>query len=1382
MEAELLAMDRLQQRIVVPNDATHGDEEIRRLRSSINDLISIQALPTIWDGRESGSIVSTLLDVLVSMLQLDFAYVRLSDSINGSPVEFVQLAQRRAPPPQTLEIGRVLDRWLANQSVNAPLVVPNPAGDGEVKIAPFRLGLTDEIGVLVASSKRANFPTPTESLLLRMAANQSLVALQEARHLHEQKRAAEELERRVADRTAQLTAANEMLRESEKKYRTLFDSIDEGFCTIEVLFDENDNPVDYRFLEVNPSFEKQTGIQNARGRRMRQIAPHHEERWFEICGRIALTGDPVRFESQAAQLHRWYDAYAFRVGEPGDRKVAILFNDITERKQAEAKLLLNEAYLSEAQRVSHTGSLGWRPSSGEFLWSEETFRIFQYEQTIKPTVEFVLKRVHPEDRDLVQQTIQRASQDGKDFDFGHRLLMPDGSVKHVRVVAHAERDRSSELEFVGAVMDVTLAKEAEDKIRLIINTVPGLLWTARPDGWVDFLSQRWLDYTGMTLEHGLGWAWQPGYHPDDLGNVLSKWRAAVAEGKPLEVEARLRRSDGEYRWFLKRAFPLFDNAGRVLAWYGGNIDIHDLKQAEEKLRRIETYLSEGQRLSHTGSWAWSVKTKENLFWSREHCRIYGFDPDTESGQYGPARERIHPEDGPAFDATLQRAVREGSDFEMDFRIVLPSGELKHIHVVGHPVFNNCGDLVEYIGTTMDVTERKQAEEALRRSENYLAEAQRLTHAGSWAYNILTGKLVHSSEEHRRLFGFDPEKGIPPFDELMLRIHPEDRTRALHEFETTTPSGNDFDAHFRIVLPDGTMKYVYGTGHPVFNPSGEVHEFIGTAMDVTERKRAEEALRRSESYLAEAQRLSHTGSWARVGATRELSYLSEEWYRVLGFEPHEGQPGLEKFLQRVHPDDQAKVREMTTLTTGHECVEYEVDYRIVHPGGEIRHIHTVGHPVFSPSGDLVEFVGTVIDVTERILSEALLSSEKHVLEMIAGGAPLAAVLDDLCSTIDEQSPGVISTVLSLDADSQRPWPVAGPGVPQGWTRMVSPLTIGPCAGSCGTAAYRKETVVVSDIATDPLWADFRQGALSYGLKACWSKPIISTAGSVLGTFATYYGEIRSPGQRDLLLIERATHLAQIAIERDRTQESLRKAQASLAHATRVTMMGELTASIAHEVNQPLAAVVNNANACISLMPDGAPDLAEVREALAEIIEDADRASDVIARVRQLAKRAPIEKSLLDLRDVVKDVLALARYESAARRITIRADLPGNLPSISGDRVQLQQVLLNLVINGMDAMNTVEESKRVLMICGHRETRDGRLETLVSVQDAGTGFKAEQTNRLFEAFYTTKPQGMGMGLAISRSIIEAHGGRLWAEPNQGPGATFLFSLPSAGNSES
>src|SRR6267143_4909137 len=259
---------------------------------------------------------------------------------------------------------------------------------------------------------------------------------------------------------------------------------------------------------------------------------------------------------------------------------------------------------------------------------------------------------------------------------------------------------------------------------------------------------------------------------------------------------------------------------------------------------------------------------------------------------------------------------------------------------------------------------------------------------------------------------------------------------------------------------------------------------------------------------------------------------------------------------------------------------------------------------------------------------------------------------------------------------------------------------------------------------------------------------------------------------------------------RTQHELHKSQAELAHVTRLTTMGELTASIAHEVNQPLTAVVNNANACISLLepapshsgeggPHGASNLEDIREALGEIRDDAERASSVVGRVRQLAKRAPVEKSPLHLKDVVNDVLALARYESVARRVTVRTDLSQGLPRVSGDRVQLQQVLLNLVMNGMDAMNTIEESQRVLVIGGHRETRDGSAEALLRVQDAGIGFKPEAMDRLFEAFYTTKPDGMGMGLAISRSIIEAHGGRLWAEPNSGQGATFLISLPAGGD---
>src|SRR3989441_1430539 len=345
-------------------------DEIKRLQSCINDLISVLALPAIWSGSESSQIVGTLLDALLAMLRLDFAYARLSDSSGGPPIEVVRLGHRQRPSVKPQQVGQALSRWLTGDPAASRFVLPDPAGEGEVSIASFSLGLQEEVGVLVAGSRRADFPTDVERLLLRVAANQAGIGLQEARRSGEQRRIAEMLEQRVAERTRQLTAANDDVPRSE-------------------------------------------------------------------------------------------------------------------------------AYLAEAQRLSRTGSFGWRPSTGEIIWSEETFRIFQYDRTTIPTVELILQRVHPEDAALVKQTIERASQDGKNFEHEYRLLMPDGSVKHVHVVAHALSNESGSVEFVGAVMDVTAAKEAEDRIRLIINAVPALIWTARADGRLDFISQRWLDYAGI---------------------------------------------------------------------------------------------------------------------------------------------------------------------------------------------------------------------------------------------------------------------------------------------------------------------------------------------------------------------------------------------------------------------------------------------------------------------------------------------------------------------------------------------------------------------------------------------------------------------------------------------------------------------------------------------------------------------------------------------------------------------------------------------------------------------------------------------------------------------------------------------------------------------
>jgi PAS domain S-box-containing protein len=249
------------------------------------------------------------------------------------------------------------------------------------------------------------------------------------------------------------------------------------------------------------------------------------------------------------------------------------------------------------------------------------------------------------------------------------------------------------------------------------------------------------------------------------------------------------------------------------------------------------------------------------------------------------------------------------------------------------------------------------------------------------------------------------------------------------------------------------------------------------------------------------------------------------------------------------------------------------------------------------------------------------------------------------------------------------------------------------------------------------------------------------------------------------------------DRKRAEAALRRAQTELAHVTRVSTVGEVTASFAHEVNQPLAAIANNASACLGLLPSERPELDEVRAALVDIVGDAQRASAIIERVRALVRRSGAEKVPTRLERVVEDVVALAASDASARRVAIRTELPADLPAVLGDRVQLQQVLLNLVVNGMDAMSTVPERTRLLVIRGGRDTHDGTPSATISVQDQGVGLQDTDAARLFDAFYTTKPNGMGMGLAISRSIIEAHGGRLWVERQDGTGATFSFTLPAA-----
>jgi PAS domain S-box-containing protein len=315
--------------------------------------------------------------------------------------------------------------------------------------------------------------------------------------------------------------------------------------------------------------------------------------------------------------------------------------------------------------------------------------------------------------------------------------------------------------------------------------------------------------------------------------------------------------------------------------------------------------------------------------------------------------------------------------------------------------------------------------------------------------------------------------------------------------------------------------------------------INTIRTREDRKKSVDALRRSEAYLAEGQRLSHTGSWAWNVARQENVYWSDEHYRIFGFEPGPDPATYREAFQRIHPDDQVDFQKRLDQALA-EKRDFEFEFRIILPDGTLKYIQTVGHPVLNPAGEVEELVGTGVDVTRQKRTEALLSAEKRILEKIAAGVELKEVLGSLCDAVEEQSHNLISMLMLTDADGKRLWPVAARWVPEAWLAASHPLPIGPNSASCGTAAFRKQRVIAADIANDPLWLAHREVALANNLRACWSQPLVSKDQEVLGTLAMYYPAPRQPGDEDLELLERAAHVAQIAIERDRSQAALQKA--------------------------------------------------------------------------------------------------------------------------------------------------------------------------------------------------------------------------------------------------
>jgi PAS domain S-box-containing protein len=823
-------------------------------------------------------------------------------------------------------------------------------------------------------------------------------------------------------------------------------------------------------------------------------------------------------------------------------------------------------------------------------------------------------------------------------------------------------------------------------------------------------------------------------HAEDLEFVFRVAEEGVRGGLRTDVEHRIIRPSGEPRTVHSQGDLKRDASGRPYQMFGTVQDITDRKRAEETLalmsrdlQESKTRLEEAQRIAHVGHWVWDLG-KDGLTWSDETYRIFGLRPQERPMNVEAFQEMIHPEDR-GFLLRATQEARGGGHSPMEFRIVRPSGEVRIVHSQDAVTRDVAGQPRQTFGTVQDITDRKRAEEELRRSQFCLSEGQRVAHMGSWAFDA-TGFSYWSSELFR-IYGLDPGGKPPTVEEYLALVHPEDRSFMKQGIAKMLDDHLAFDFTKRIVRLDGEIRQVRCVGVPV-SQGGIFQGFLGTGMDVTEQERLTEDLRLSEQYLSEGQRLAHMGSWA-FNPSGFFEHWSQELFKIYGLDPHKGAPTLEQYLATVHPQDRDFMAQ--TIKRMHEersgC---DVKKRIVHPDGELRYIRCVGIPVVE--GEVLKgFLGTAIDITEQeLLTQELELRQAHLAEaqkLTHTGSWVWRVPDRNAVHLSEE----FYRIYGFD-------PVEGAPTWEEYFKRIHPEDRLKWTGTVERAIVEK--------------ADYDQEfrILLPNGKVKWIRTVGHPVLSDAGDLEQFVGSSTDITERK---------------SAEQEHERLRQLEADLAHTDRVSTLGEMAASLAHEIKQPIAAAITSANSCIEWLAHEPPNLDRARAAAGRIDKYGNRAAEIIDRIRSLYKKSPPQRELVDVNGTIQEMLTLLKGEAMRSSIAMHTDLSAELPKIMVDRVQLQQVFMNLVLNAIEAM---KDSGGELTV--KSQLQDGQLQ--FSVSDTGVGLPTEKMDQIFSAFFTTKPQGSGMGLAISRSIVESHGGRLWAAANGRQGATFNFTLPT------
>jgi len=785
----------------------------------------------------------------------------------------------------------------------------------------------------------------------------------------------------------------------------------------------------------------------------------------------------------------------------------------------------------------------------------------------------------------------------------------------------------------------------ENQLSHVVNALPGLVWTALPDGHIDFINECWCEYTGLRVDEAYGQKWQTAIHPEDLPELVERWRSLTASGKPGEMEARLRRFDGEYRWFLFRMSPTGDASGQGVKWCGIGADIGDRRRLEDAMDTRWWLWAPARELhfrsigdSIPGHAALVTPAGEIEIVNRQAMEYIGATLEQLKGR--AIGDSFHPDDRPDVLARWKESVETGHPCDFEARLRRADGIYRWFHTRGFPLRDTEGRIVLWYLLQTDVDDRNRAETLLAGEKRLL---EMVSSSGSLS-EILEAlcRLVESTAggSYCSIVLVDPtgtriEHGAAPSlpasfitSAIGLPVNVETGPCATASYLNEQVIAADILSETRWAYTWCPMALAYGLkacwSTPISSTAGKVlgafaisygeprkptlgeqsliEQLTHIASIAVERAQNHAVLKRSEEFLAQAQHVSSTGSFSWRPSTDEIKW-SEEVYRIFELDPAVPVT-LELILTRLHPEDIPSFQEKL-IRQRCDGGDFDHEYRLLLPDNSIKYLQVVAHATRDQNSQL-EYIAAVQDVTERRLSE----------------------------------------------------------------------------------------------------------------------------------------------------------------------EALGKIRSELARVARVTSLGALTASIAHEVNQPLSGIITNAGTCLRMLAADPPNVDGARETARRTIRDANRAAEVITRLRALFSKKHTPTESVDLNEATQEVMALSLSELQRGRVILRLELADDLPLVTGDRVQLQQVILNLVLNASEAMSGVNDRPRQLVI---RTELDEDDRVRLTVKDVGGGIDPQSAERLFEAFYTTKNGGMGIGLSVSRSIIEGHHGHLWAVPNDGPGASFLLSIP-------